>query len=200
MSSDMIACRGCGLSQPMSASEYCRNCQHALTLLRYLDDQFPEWRPVYERRRGRHVTTISASSIRKRTSKRFAIELGVRLRMLRETQGKTREDMKRVMQSSSLSRVENGVHYPSLHTLELYSKEFGVDLHDLLSLQPPAETNILQDPFVKEVAILMRAVSWPHWVELIIAMKKMTMSLGVEALRFRAQIEREYCMELVAEL
>lgn len=185
-SSDTVRCKLCGLVQFFPDSAVCRRCKEPMTILKFLDDKFPIWRSQQP------ISSMMAAASRPMKKRNFALELGQLLKRLRKERGLKREDMRSVMQPSSLSRIESGAHYPSIDTLEKFADVFEMTIPELLSsIQRPTSFET-PDRFVNEMVANIRTLRWSQWLEVIIAMKTLSTQSGVGALNYRASLEQRY--------
>jgi transcriptional regulator with XRE-family HTH domain len=96
--------------------------------------------------------------------------LGPRLRAIRkETKLNSHLFSKRMHTSSAqLSRVENGSREVSISWLERFAEEgYGVSVRELLSRLESPTDNLIEDPFVVEIAPLVKFLS-PRSREIIL--------------------------------
>lgn len=86
-------------------------------------------------------------------------KIGRRIKDLRKIAGLTQEELADLVgiDPHHLSRLERGVHYPSIDTLELISQHLSVPLKDFFIFPEDETADMLRDKLIQSIHIMDEA-------------------------------------------
>lgn len=87
------------------------------------------------------------------------VQIGLRIKELRKKAGLTQEKLADLVRKDPhhLSRLERGIHYPSIDTLELIAQHLHVPLKEFFIFPEDETADMLRDRLVQSISIMDEA-------------------------------------------